>query len=631
MSSSFSLPELEDCEDYLSRTIALASTPHTESKGLLQPPDASKRNEKLQASQHFRQLKRLQKPVSRQTAALPHVLLLLWKACRGGAQVEVRLPATLLYTAKVPFPAFLWTNKVGVVECIEGQMAVDAFFRCLCKPKASWTIPIAIHHTSIGSASLYFTRKATMHCLQTCTHSFHYMQKYIDNKTHTPELLCIVWKPLKPAKFFLVLQRRVAGKQSSCDLSKGKERLRSVIEANESWLLNRNDHVRSEILDCAQIDQSVVVQSEQIFDLMATFGIGPVTELISDYMRNRKGKWVFKSIVNVRFEEQQEKPQSRPVTTSGEEGPRTMLSLQSKVLNSTIRPRASFNSASSLLSSGLALRGKREASRGGLESFTKALDMSEIIAKISNLKVPQHPRARIGTLPGQKPIHSKCFSDLPNLKNLNISMSRSSPLSPVFAHQPDEYEQKMAKELDDVSSHYDAIHKVVREIHDRKANPKRCVHYYSEGFWNNVAFDLAVKLKEDPKGFPQYYRMDTEKLASLLNSFIKKLKCESLPTPLDPALLELCVDLSLPRLDGANFIAQFLSALKANHMRVDELEVTVGLYRENLQQILSLNWKKSFSSFLKKRVMSAEFMEKVLVLSELKEVCPIQSPELRSP
>lgn len=622
MSSSFSLPELDDCEDYLSRTIALASTPHTESKGLLQTPDACKRNEQLQASQHIRQLKRLQKPVSRQTAALPHVLLLLWKACRGGVQVGVSLPPTLLYTAKLPFPAFLWTNQTGVVECMEGQMAFDAFFRSLSKRKASWAIPIAIHHTSIGSASLYFTRKAAMHCLQSCTHSFHYMQKYIDNKTHTPELLCIVWRPFKPAKFFLVLQRRV--KQASCDFSKGKERLKSVFEASESWLLNRNDHVKSEILDCAQVDQSVVAQSEQISDLMTTFGIGPVTELISDYMRNKKGKWVFKSIVNVRFEEQQEKPRSRPVT-SGEEVPRTMLSLQSKIQNSPPRPRTS------LLSSGLAIRGKRELSSGGFESLKKALDVSEVIAKISNLKVPQHPRARIGTLPGQKPIHSKCFSALPSLKNLNISLSKSSPLSPVFTHQPDEYEQKMAKELDVVSSHYDAIQKVVREIHDRKANPRRCVYYYSEGFWSNVAVDLAVKLKEDPKGFPQYYRMDTETLSKLLLSLIKTLKVESLPTPFDPSLLELCVDLSLPRLDSVNFIAYFRRSLKANHMRDDELEVAVSLYQENLQQILNLNWKKSFSSFLKKRVMSAEFMEKVLYLSELKEVCPLQSPESRSP
>jgi hypothetical protein len=266
-----------------------------------------------------------------------------------------------------------------------------------------------------------------------------------------------------------------------------------------------------------------------------------------------------------------------------------------------------------------------------MDSLKKALDLHDVMSKINSLKVPQHPRARIGTLPGQRPIHGKCFSEIPNLKNLNISMSRSSPLSPVFSHKPDEYERKMAKELDVVSSHYDAIQKVVKEIHDRKSNPKRCVYYYSEGFWTNVALDLAVKLKEDPRSFPQYYRMETENLSDLLNSLLKKLRCEVLPTPLDTSLLELCVDLSLPRLDGANFIAQFRSALKVNHMRDDELEAVVSLYHDNLQQILNLNWKKSFSAFLRKRVMSAEFMEKVLYLSELKEVCPIHSPEAIDP
>ena len=570
---------------------------YAEEKGLIQTYEGEKRNEKSVEVHHIRQLKKLQKPISRTTASIPHIFTLFWRGYRAGMRVEVAIPPTLLTVSKALAPAFLYTNSLGVIEAVDGPQAAEAFFFTLSRRKKSKRTPIAIHHTNVGSATLYFTRRAVRSVLTTCPYSFHYLQKYVQTKTNCPELLCVIWKPQKPAKFFFIVPRRSGSKPMS-PVSRKSE---------ENWVLNRSDYGSSEILDCAQTDPSVLQQCEQIRALLTSFGIRPITELITDYMRDKRGSWVFKSIVNVQVEEKESKKELRPGTVTLESFSR--ISLQSKIVARSPKPRPSaFVPNSSLLSSSMG-KAKKEELNFSMEK--RQMDLSEIEEKVKGLKVRRAPHLKLESLPGRKPHNFKSYSEIPNIDKLKISHPSLLP-SPRYAHKQDSYESLISEKLKDVSDHYDTMQRYIKEFHDRRANPKRCIYYYSDAFWTGVVTYLAVKLQEDPKTFPMFYRMESSKLQACLSQLIEKLKIDVFPIPVDVSLLEICVELSLPRLDGSAFITLLRSAFKANKMREDELEVAVSVYKDNLQHLLNLNWKKSFSIFLTKRVMSQEFLEKVL-------------------
>lgn len=568
-------------------------------KGFLQQRLPEERAEALTANQHLRQLRKLQRPVSRQTASIPHIFTLLWRAARAGYKLQLTIPPTLVTVSKDSQLAFLYTNDRGCIEIVEGREATKAFFNSLSKRKHR--SPIAIHHTRIEAASLYFSRKTARAALKAATSPFHYMQRYISNRTNTPELLCSVYRPDKPLKFYLIVARHWEDFNSH----DSQKRHNSLPSTQHMWILDKNDHSKSEILECSQGDAAVAAMSEHFYAILSDFGLGQVTELVTDYFRSKRGTWIFNSIVSISQAGGSKAKAVRPRTASAVV--KTGLSLQAKVVPPVVKPKSrSFLGITVMTASTLVLERVNHSQESSKPTHSSS-SLLDIETRLSNLRISRAPQLKVEATQGDQ--------SFPSLATLT-PIYPIHKASPVVKHIPTQYESLMAKELAIVSDHYDGMRRVVQEFHDRKANPRRCIYYYPQSFWTDVAAFLAQRLASDSKTFPMFIRTEISSLNALVGEFLEGMKREELPSPIPLPLLELAVELSIPRIDPTAFISLLHEAFKACRMREDEVDVATQVYRENLATLLRFNWKKGFSTFLTKRIMSEEFLSKVMKLQE---------------
>ena len=568
-------------------------------KGFIQQRLPEERADASTAHQHQRQLRKLQRPVSRQTASIPHIFTLLWRAARAGHKLQLTIPPTLVTVSKASQRAFLYTNDKGCIEIVEDREATQAFFNCLSKRKHR--NPIAIHHTRIEAAVLFFSRKTARAALKAATQPFHYMQRYVSNRTNTPELLCSVFRPEKPLKFYLVVPRHV----EDFSTNDTQKRHNSLPSTQHVWILDKNDHSKSEILECSQGDAAVAAMSAHLHEILSDFGLGEVTELVTDYMRDKRGMWVFNSIVSISQAGSKAKA-LRPRTASAVA--KAGLSLQSKVVPVAAKPKARFLGVSVLTTSSLVLDRVNNSQEVTLKSHHSSSSLLDIEARLSNLRISHAPQLKAEATQGDQ--------SFPSLSTLTpIYPIRKA--SPVIKHIPTQYESLMAKELAIITDHYDGMRRVVQEFHDRRANPRRCIYYYPQSFWTDVTQFLAQRLTSDSKAFPMFVRTEISRFSTLVGEFLEGMKLEELPSPIPLPLLELAVELSIPRVDPVAFISILHEAFRACRMREDEVDVATDVYRSNLATLLRFNWKKGFSNFLSKRIMSEEFLLKVMKLQEV--------------
>jgi hypothetical protein len=524
--------------------------------------------------------------------------MLLWRALRTGYKLQLSIPPTLVSASKDTQRAFLYTNERGAVDIVEGREAVKAFFSSL--PKRKHRHPIAIHHTRIQAASLYFSRKSAKAALKATTLPYHYIQQYVTNRTHTPELLCSVFRPEKPIKFYLIVARH------SEDLSHSQPRHNSLPNTKHEWTLDRNDHSKSEILECSQGDAAVAAMSEHLYELLGQFGLGEVTELVTDYVRNKESAWIFNSLVSISLEGGRKAKVVRPRTASAEVKP---LSLKAKVIPTASKPQSkSFLRLSVMTASSAMLeRVTKDNSRGAkLKSHISSSSLLDIETRLRNIQISHPPHLRLEATTGDQ--------SFPSLSSL-IPACQTKP-SPIVKHVPSQYESLMAKELNNVSAQYDDMRRMIREFHDRKANPKRCIYYYPDCFWKDVTAFVTKQMTSDLKAFPMFNRVEVGHINTLVGEFLTGMRKEVLPNPIPMPLLELAVELSIPRMDPNAFISILHAAFQACRMRNDEVEIATEVYRENLATLMRFNWKKSFTTFLTKRIMSEEFLSKVMKLQE---------------
>lgn len=469
--------------------------------------------------------------------------------------------------------AFLYTHINGSLGIVEGTEAKTAFFKSLNKRKHGVRVPIAIHHTSVDTACLYFSRKKAEAAVQATLAAFHYIQRYVTNRTHTPELLCSVFRPGKPLKFYMVVPRHT----------------------DSQWILNRNDSTQSEILECSQGDVAVTAMSETLYSLLTEFDIGYMTELVSDYIRNEQGQWIFKSIVSVALETQQKRVRGRPRTASTELKPK--LSLKAKVVLPKPKPR-SFLGVRVMAASSLVLeRAAKDRASGDSQKPQRSLSISDIEQRLRGMHISQAPQLKEENMQG-----FGSFTVLTPYQKLSPACDRSGI----------KYERLMAQQLATVSEQYDNMRKSIQEFHDRRANPRRCVLYYPDSFWTEVASFVGHRLASDPKAFPMFVRMEAGKLCSLIRDFLAAMRQEGLCRPIPLSLLELTVELSIPRIDSGVFLTLLEEAFQASRMRVDEIKAAVEVYRDNLTTLLRLNWQRNFTTFLSKKILSEEFLFKVM-------------------